>query len=569
MTMGARVKDDDGGIGTAQTVVQVDNLPPVVEAGPDQKVSKRHEVELDGSFTDPGVFDAPHSVEIDWGDGTIEDGDVDEAGGSGTVTGRHAYGEDGEYTVKITVTDKDEDSGFDTLKVTVKGIELLAASYDVLSTTLTLTFNNPIDPDLTCFDAIGMEVGNSGRWDFALSEDRGLTVNQVVANHDPDNPERLIYDVVIDTIRDQATTENLAVAAFVTNRGDEIDLLLGPNAFTDADGHTNLQADVPLEITAGGYDLGAIGDVTGNGEVTAYDGALILQSIVWGQTVFPPYQTALQISNWLTAQGYECDIMTDTADTDDSGDVSSYDASLVLQLSAGLISEFPCETCAPVADATPKNGQLRVDSYDDQRLDISIDVDNVENVYSADIVMTYNPQILTVADVSRASSTSGWLFEHGTIGSGNLRISLAGVSQPSAAGSLVTVSFDAASADAIEHLDITEFRLNGGKLKTAIKNLPKSFALLQNYPNPFNPETWIPYQLSMPVDVSIAIYNVNGQMVRRLELGNKMPGHYIDKSRAAYWDGRNHVGEAVSSGIYFYQLQTGRDTSVRKMIIVR
>ena len=202
-------------------------------------------------------------------------------------------------------------------------------------------------------------------------------------------------------------------------------------------------------------------------------------------------------------------------------------------------------------------------------MEISVDLSDVENVYSADMVMTYNPHVLTLVGVTRASSASGWSLEHGTRGSGKLIISMAGVSQPSAAGPLTTVSFDAASADAVEQPGITEFRLNGGRLKTAIENLPKSFALLQNYPNPFNPETWIPYQLSKPADVNIIIYSVNGQVIRRLELGNKAPGHYVDRPKAAYWNGRNESGEAVSSGIYFYQLQAGQDNWVRKMIIVR
>lgn len=137
-------------------------------------------------------------------------------------------------------------------------------------------------------------------------------------------------------------------------------------------------------------------------------------------------------------------------------------------------------------------------------------------------------------------------------------------------GSLVTMSFDVdGSREAIEKLNIADFRLNGGQLKATIENLPKLFALLQNYPNPFNPETWIPYRLSETGDVSITIFNVNGQMVRQLHLGSKMPGYYVDKSRAAYWDGANESGEAVSSGIYFYQMQAGQNTSVKKMIIVR
>ena len=96
---------------------------------------------------------------------------------------------------------------------------------------------------------------------------------------------------------------------------------------------------------------------------------------------------------------------------------------------------------------------------------------------------------------------------------------------------------------------------------------PKETALLANYPNPFNPETWIPYQLAEPADVTLTIYTVNGQVVRQLSLGHQLAGTYQSKSRAAYWDGRNAVGEAVASGVYFYTLSAGNFTATRKMLI--
>jgi hypothetical protein len=97
--------------------------------------------------------------------------------------------------------------------------------------------------------------------------------------------------------------------------------------------------------------------------------------------------------------------------------------------------------------------------------------------------------------------------------------------------------------------------------------VPRTTALLPNYPNPFNPETWIPYQLAEPANVTIAIYSANGQVVRTLELGHQAVGVYESRSRAAHWDGRNELGEQVASGIYFYVL-TARDfTATRKMLI--
>ena len=113
--------------------------------------------------------------------------------------------------------------------------------------------------------------------------------------------------------------------------------------------------------------------------------------------------------------------------------------------------------------------------------------------------------------------------------------------------------------------------------KEGIKNLenllasliPKETALLANYPNPFNPETWIPYQLATPAEVTLAIYDTNGRLVRRFAVGHQQAGMYRSRSRAAYWDGRNQLGEPVASGLYFYTLTAGDFTATRRMLILK
>ena len=97
--------------------------------------------------------------------------------------------------------------------------------------------------------------------------------------------------------------------------------------------------------------------------------------------------------------------------------------------------------------------------------------------------------------------------------------------------------------------------------------MPKASALLANYPNPFNPETWIPYQLANPAEVTVTVYAANGAVVRTLDLGHQRAGSYASRSRAAYWDGRNEQGEHVASGVYFYTLQAGEFSATRKMVI--
>ena len=99
--------------------------------------------------------------------------------------------------------------------------------------------------------------------------------------------------------------------------------------------------------------------------------------------------------------------------------------------------------------------------------------------------------------------------------------------------------------------------------------VPDKTLLLANYPNPFNPETWMPYQLSKSADVTVSIYAADGKLVRELDFGHQPAGVYRIRSRAAYWDGKNAVGESVASGVYFYTFTAGDFTATRKMLVVK
>ena len=95
----------------------------------------------------------------------------------------------------------------------------------------------------------------------------------------------------------------------------------------------------------------------------------------------------------------------------------------------------------------------------------------------------------------------------------------------------------------------------------------KRTALLQNFPNPFNPETWIPYTLADDAEVEIRIYDVQGTLVRRLNIGRQRAGRYLNKQTAAYWDGRDQSGTSVASGVYYYTLEVGAFSETRRMVI--
>ena len=96
---------------------------------------------------------------------------------------------------------------------------------------------------------------------------------------------------------------------------------------------------------------------------------------------------------------------------------------------------------------------------------------------------------------------------------------------------------------------------------------PKETVLLPNYPNPFNPETWIPYQLAEAADVTVRVYTASGELVRALVLGYQSAGTYQSRSRSAYWDGKNELGEPVASGVYFYTLSAGDFMATLRMVI--
>ena len=160
---------------------------------------------------------------------------------------------------------------------------------------------------------------------------------------------------------------------------------------------------------------------------------------------------------------------------------------------------------------------------------------------------------------------------------GNTTASAAPVAlNPDLIGAIGTESADPAAIEAW----IAQARLeDDGSLafKQGIENLqnllasliPEETALLANYPNPFNPETWIPYQLAESAEVTLTIYDINGQLVRRLAVGHQAAGMYRSRSRAAYWDGRNHLGESVASGLYFYSLTADNFTATRRMLILK
>jgi photosystem II stability/assembly factor-like uncharacterized protein len=96
-------------------------------------------------------------------------------------------------------------------------------------------------------------------------------------------------------------------------------------------------------------------------------------------------------------------------------------------------------------------------------------------------------------------------------------------------------------------------------------SLPREFSLGAGYPNPMTSEAKIAYALPKPSSVDLTVYNISGQVVRRLlSEPSKSPGRY-----SVRWDGRNGLGQRVPAGVYFYRLNAGSFSETRKLVVIR
>ena len=98
----------------------------------------------------------------------------------------------------------------------------------------------------------------------------------------------------------------------------------------------------------------------------------------------------------------------------------------------------------------------------------------------------------------------------------------------------------------------------------ATRRWSESTALFQNTPNPFNPQTVIAFDLARASQVQVAVYDLNGSLVRELANEYRAAGVH-----SLVWDGRDGAGEQVASGTYFYRLVNAEETISRKMTLLK
>lgn len=279
------------------------------------------------------------------------------------------------------------------------------------------------------------------------------------------------------------------------------------------------------------------------------------------------------------------------------------------------IWEFATAKTAPTLAFTPINTSV----YNGDRFDIKIMAKHVNNMHKFSFKVRFNPEFMQVESVKKGSflswqptpkiaqkadlwksvsidNSKGFVEfscdgtrENGVSGSGyiaTISFKCVSVGQFSIAfdsalvfnynGERIPINLQSAEVLAKEFhpsdinkdgvVDILDLVTSAEKSTKGAPSLVKS-ALGQNYPNPFNPETWIPYQLSEPSNVTLKIYKSSGELIRTIDLGYKQAGIYGDKPKSAYWDGKDDNGQTVGSGIYFYTIQAGNFSATRKMLL--
>jgi PKD repeat protein len=183
-TVTLRCKDAAGNSDTDTLTVTVSNVAPTVNAGANQAINEGASASMTGTFSDPGWLDT-HTATIDWGEGTVVTGSVSEENlkpdATGSVSGTHTYGDNGVFTVTLTVCDDESGCTSDTLTVTVSN---LAPTVDSLSS---VTIN---EGQSASFNGHATDPGSDDltfnwSWDYRSVCDTSTTYLNNPPNADP------------------------------------------------------------------------------------------------------------------------------------------------------------------------------------------------------------------------------------------------------------------------------------------------------------------------------------------------------------------------------------------------
>ncbi len=298
-----------------------------------------------------------------------------------------------------------------------------------------------------------------------------------------------------------------------------------------------------------------LGDVSQNDDITSYDASLILQNLV--------------------GYFYLNNVQEYVANVSGNEGVTAYDASLIQQYMVNLIDLFPADTggySAPgFGDLSMNNAEIEAG----QQIDIPLYLSNGENIMSFEWLITFNQEHLSYDEIIWSDLLNDFTIEVNAE-NGEIRVAAAGPVPDGHEGVFATLRFtvDPNFNEGETTVSLMNLRWNEEEIMTNVatatltnvlgignsnKNIPTQFGLSQNYPNPFNPLTTISFQLPRSVFINLSIYNLAGQLVKTLVNEHKNAGYH-----SVVWD-----ASSVSSGIYLYRIEAGEFSKVRKCLVVK
>ena len=303
----------------------------------------------------------------------------------------------------------------------------------------------------------------------------------------------------------------------------------------------------------------SLGDVSLNGEISSYDASLILQYLV-GNTGL----STIQLWN---------------GDVSGLEGTTAYDASLIQQYMVELIDIFPADTGSSSAYASGTVTMENQEISAGMQVAVPLLLTGGENILSFQKSIFFNTDHLTFIEVEWSDELNDFLIES-NVQDGELQFAGSGSLPDGQEGLFATIYFVVNDDFEEDETTVTlqQLRWNEESILTdavsAIltnllstgdeKLLPDNFALHQNYPNPFNPTTQIKYDLPEDVLVNITIYDIMGRSIRLLVNSNQTAGY-----RSIRWDGTNNLGEGVSAGMYIYMIQAGEFRQTKKMVLMK
>ncbi len=551
-TVSLTVTDNLGATSTCSAAASITggaNLPPACDTGGPYAGRVDEAVDFDGRDSiDPDGTIASYAW--NFGDGTT---------GSGP-TPSHTYTAAGSYEVTLTVTDNGGAASTCTTDATITTPPTGAIRVAVPPSTFAPAGADVSIPVFILDDVTGLGIVST---EFELRY----------------NPKVLTVQALsfLDTIGEGATSEWTVV-----HRNENEDLLRVAISWPRPIGACGELVNVLFQMTrrsenrsyleldilfnegkpaAEGQDgqvvKGILGDVNGSGQVSSIDATLVLQEVV-GLIHLPDPEYP--------------EFTVEVADVSGNFEIRAYDAALMLQYVLGIIDHFPAEedglSCDPGGRHTPVSQPHAPRLIALEWLsptEAVVVLDDGGGVLGVELLLAFDPAFARVIAVE---GTGADMHVASRIGEGRIELATALARPVSGRTEIARIRFAAEAAGGA--VTIESPSLNEGLVPVTVAGSPLGapglgpVVLAQNHPNPFNPATQIRFTLLTAGPVDLSIFDLAGRRVRSLVHGSVAAG-----THSAEWNGRDDMGGAVAAGVYLYTLDAAGTTATRKMILLK